>query len=547
MDRYKLKDADIKKAVTYLKTKKGTLPVWASKYKDDLTLKGNKLFYKERQVVSRERVDDVLRNELYKKGGDVPSGRDSAFHICKQRYVGISRRALMEFIRKQKPLGEVKAALNKPKRTSGERLKNYTFESDLIFLKKTDLEKANKKFIRDDTNELTYFLSTVEKVTGLCRFDHVLNKDASIVTPLVIKHCEDIAKQLKTKIKQCDIRTDKGGEFKLSELAKAFKHAKFVNSGVSVENKNASFQKCFFQILRQRKATDIDDAMRQSEKLLNNTYNRIHKATSNELVERADAKKDLQEYNNERKTYIAGDRRKPFDIGQHVRLLVKEAKQGIDYKRYKNITYSQQVYVITKVTKRTTPKKYWVNHKWRLQSELLKSAPRDELSVSLVKERDNAQTTKAKEERKEHIAKRFDEIQKEKTDATKNKDKPKLRRSSRAGAQTAKINMLWSKGKYQKVDDTLDAIENKEEESKQLRMKKQLEASKKKLEESKKKSEKNRIKRPVKTPQHKAMIRFLTRYGLPSGGTQEVLSKRIIAFKKSNKDWKKKRITVKKV
>ena len=340
MDRYKISESVLKKVATFLKNgkKDGKLPLWVTKYKEDLSVKGTKVFYKEREIISKERVDDVLRKELYKKGGDVPSGRDSAFHICKQRYVGISRRALMDFIRKQKPLGEVKAALNKPKVAGGERLKAYTFETDLIFLKKTDLEKANKKFIRDETKELTYFLSTVEKVTGLCRFDHVLKKDAKIVTPLVIKHCEDMANQLQTKISKCSIRSDKGGEFTLKEFQKVFKDAKFVPSGVSVENKNSQFQKCFFQILRQRKATDIDDAMRQSEKLLNNTYNRIHKKTSNELVERADEKENLREYNSKRKTFQAGDKRLPFDVGQHVRLLVKDKKAGIDYKKYKNKT-----------------------------------------------------------------------------------------------------------------------------------------------------------------------------------------------------------------
>ena len=134
MDRFKITEESLKQAIAYLKNKKGKRPVWASKYSDDIVLKGNKLFYKDREVVSRELVDAVLRKELYKKNGDVPSGRDAAFHICKQRYVGISRRALMTFIRKQKALGEVKAALPEPRRAAGERLKTYTFETDLIFL-----------------------------------------------------------------------------------------------------------------------------------------------------------------------------------------------------------------------------------------------------------------------------------------------------------------------------------------------------------------------------------------------------------------------------
>ena len=411
MDRFKITEAGRKKALKYIKSKKGSPPTWATKYKDDLTTKGSKLFYKEREVISRENVDDVLRFELYKKDGDCPSGRDAAFHICKKRYVGISRRSLMQFIRKQKPLGEVKAAVNKPKSSAGEKLKNYVFETDLIFLKKNDLEKANRKFHRDEIKDLTYFLSTVEKVTGLCKFDHVLTKLAPVVTPLVIKHCEALAKQLNTTIKKCDIRMDRGGEFSLTELQKHFKKVEYVNSGVAVENKNAQFQKCFFQILRQRKSTDIHDAMRQSEKLLNNTYNRIHKKTSNELVERNDEKEDIKEYNSKRATFIAGDKRKGFEAGQHVRLLVKSKKPGIDYKRYKNKTYGTQVYVIKKTTKKATPKKYYVNGKWMLQSDLLKSAPRDKKSIQLVEERDKSFTVKRKKEHEEHQKEREKEIE----------------------------------------------------------------------------------------------------------------------------------------
>ena len=522
MDRYKITASILKKAISFLKSgkKNGNPPVWVTKYKDDLSVKGKKLFYKEREIISRERVDDVLRKELYKPSGDVPSGRDSAFHICKQRYVGISRRALMEFIRKQKPLGEVKSALNKSKVSGGERLKNYTFETDLIFLKKNDLEKANRKFIRDDTKELTYFLSTVEKVTGLCRFDHVVNKDAKIVTPLVIKHCEDIAKQLKTKISSCSIRSDKGGEFSLKEFQKVFKDAKFVRSGVSVENKNAQFQKCFFQILRQRKATDIDDAMRQSEKLLNNTYNRIHKKTSNELVERGDEKENIREYNTKRKTFQAGDKRLPFEVGEHVRLLVKDKKAGIDYKRYKNKTYSQEVYIIERITKKTTPRKYYIHitennkrvGKWKLQSDLLKSAPRDEKSIQLVEDRDNTFKADRKKEQVKHKKKRVEQIGKE--EAAK-------KRPKRLAGLKAKINMLHSKGFLDAADDKLDAAEEKVDKVKMKVGKQQL-----------KKATKN-IKKL--TPMHQAYIRYLKKKRLPFGGSESIVKARVEAYKKSKK------------
>ena len=499
MDRFKITDAALKKAIKFVRSGDGKPPPWALKYKADLSLKGSKLFYKEREIVSREKVDAVLRDQLYKKGGDVPSGRDSAFHICKQRFVGISRRALMEFIRKQKPLGEVKAALPKAKQAGGERLKNYVFETDLIFLKRGDLEKANKKFRRDELPELSYFLSTVEKVTGLCRFDYVLKKDAALVTPRVIKHCEDMAKELKTTIAKCDIRMDKGGEFQIKKLAEVFKKAEHVNSGVAVENKNAQFQKCFYQVLRQRKSMDIEDAMRQSEKLLNNTYNRIHKKTSKELVERGDEKENILEYNRKRKTFIAGDKRKVFEVGQHVRKLVKSKKPGIDYKRYKNATYSKQVFVVTKVTKKAVPRKYRVDGTWWLQSDLLKSAPRDEKTQDLMDERDEEEEKKEKK----FIEDRVKEVQ----------EKPKgLRRSTRKASKAASLKMLKSKGDWQDFDKMLDDIEDEEEKAEKPQKKK---------------------KKPLSIKQ-KRLMKYLRNKGLPTGGDVPTLLARIAKYKASN-------------
>ena len=494
MDRFKITEAGLTKAKQFVKNGNGSPPKWATKYKEHLSIKGGKLFYKERQVIPKERVDDVLRKELYKKNGDIPSGRDAAFHLLKQRYTNISRRALMEFIRKQKPLGEVKAAVNQPKQAGGERLHEYIFETDLIFLKKNDLEKSNKKFIRDDIKELTYFVSTVEKVTGLCRFNYVLKKASELVTPIVIKQCEEMAALLGTTTSQCSIRMDRGGEFSIKELEKHFKKASHVNSGCAVENRNASFQKCYFQILRQRKATTILDAMRQSEKLMNNTYNRIHKKTPNELVERAEKKENILEYNRARKTYVAGDKRKDFNVGDHVRLLVKSKKPGIDYKRYKNKTYGEMVYLVKKKTKKAVPTKYWVGGKWYLQSSLVKSAPRDEESLQLVEERDEEFKKERGKKHTEKMKERVDEIQKEEKKKT---------RPSRHAAQQAKYKMVQQVQEQKEFDSDLD--------------------------------EKEEPKKVEKSTKHLALIRYLKKKGLPSGGSQDVLMARVKQYKKSKK------------
>ena len=107
MERYKIVEKNLKAAIKFIKDKSGTPPSYAVKYKDQLKIKGGKLFYNDREVIPQERRDEVLRKELYGKNSTVPYGRDSAFHILKQKYVGLPKNKLMNFIRAQKTLGEV--------------------------------------------------------------------------------------------------------------------------------------------------------------------------------------------------------------------------------------------------------------------------------------------------------------------------------------------------------------------------------------------------------------------------------------------------------
>ena len=61
---------------------------------------------------------------------------------------------------------------------------------------------------------------------------------------------------------------------------------------------------------------------------------------------------------------MRGDKRKEFDVGQHVRILADEKiRRGIGYKSYKGQQFSEKVYVITKKTKKK-PVKYRVGKKW---------------------------------------------------------------------------------------------------------------------------------------------------------------------------------------
>ena len=67
MNRYKISDGQIEKAKKFLKGKRQTGPAWAVKFKNELKIVGRKLLFNDKEVVSLEKVDTVLRKEIYKK------------------------------------------------------------------------------------------------------------------------------------------------------------------------------------------------------------------------------------------------------------------------------------------------------------------------------------------------------------------------------------------------------------------------------------------------------------------------------------------------
>ena len=528
MNRYKFSRDNIEKAIQFLqgKTKEG--PTFATRFKDRLVVKKKKLFFEEKEVVPREDVDEVLRREIYKIDGDICAGRDAAFHGLKKKYIGIGRRPLMTFLRAQKPLGEVRNALPKPKQKSGKKLKTYVFEADLVFLKKNDLVAANPRFELKDIPELAYILTTTEKITGLSRFSYSTTKHANKISKIVIEHCEDMAKELKSKLSECELFTDAGTEFSQKLFTPLFQNSGQVPTGVHVENKNAQLQKTLFRVLRQRKAKTVKSAIEQSEKLLNNQFNRIHRKTPNELVERGDKKKDILEYNKKRVSYIQGDKRKQFEVGTYVRMLIKDVKPGIDYKSYKNKTFSRQVYIIEKVTKKSNPRKYYVKiqkepalYKWFTQDKLLKSSPRDEISNELVEERDMTVKQKEAKAEKKHIQERYESLDKE---------EPKRRRSKRESAEEARVNMLERKVALAKIDNDLVEEEIDDEKKEIAEEKTALQKAEKKLGIVRKSPKKKKKSEDV-DPTTKYRT-WLKRRGLPFKGDIHILKKRVILKKK---------------
>jgi hypothetical protein len=424
MNRYKLRQQDFPKAILYVKgkAKKGDSPNWAVKFKDDLTVHGKKLKYKGLPIVAEEDVEKYLRKALFDSKSDLPFSRDAAFHVLKKTVVGIPRRRIMTFQRSQRTLGETRAALPAPKVKGGQKLKKYTVETDLVFIRKNDLENINPRFEKMDIKFETYILSSVEKTSGLTKLSYTTTKDKVVVTPLVEEHIKYFAKKLGTTPKMMALRMDKGGEFGIRTLRRLVPDVKTVNTGTSVEARNQMIQRSFYRILKNRRAIKIEDALAQTEKIVNNTLNRIQKKSPNEIIEEKVPEKELvAQYNRTRKSYIKGDKRLPFEVGDSVRIQIKKKKGAdIDFKSYKDMTFSARVYTISKRTQgKRVPIKYRVNRIWYTQDKLLKSSVRDKESERIIREKDQEQKRKDDVEEK----KRVEEAEKKEREREKQKEK----------------------------------------------------------------------------------------------------------------------------
>ena len=390
MNRYKIKKVDFEKAKQYLAGKlfKKNSPSWAVKFKERLTVKKGKVLFDGLEIIAQEDADAYLRKMLY-EGDKVAFSRDTAFHHIKKQAVGLSRRYVMDFIRGQRvnEMGQA-APSGYQKGKGGKPISNYVFEFDLIFVRRNDLEKNNKRFKKYDQEDLpfeSYIISVVEKSTGLTSLSYTKTKKAKIVTPRVIKQIQDMCKILKVDPKKVTSATHSGGEFHIPSILKIVKSHKTEKLAPSIEQKNRSIQKQMFNVVRARKTFDLQDAIKKAQVLVNNSYNANNKMTleSAELAEST----TTSNYNKARKKGLPGRKLK---TGDWVRLLVKDLKAGIDFKSYKGETFSKQVFQITAETKKV-PKKFRVKGRWRVSQHLLKSKPVDQVSEKLVRDREEKQ------------------------------------------------------------------------------------------------------------------------------------------------------------
>ena len=135
----------------------------------------------------------------------------------------------------------------------------------------------------------------------------------------------------------------------------------------------------------------------------NNTINRIHKKTPNELAKLPDS--ELKDnYNKKRVAEDKVDKYRVFKVGDRVRLVKVNKKAMEFYKSYAGKQYSKQQFIIQKVNNRK-PVKYFVDGKWRYRDEISWPEPEfDKKGDDIVENRLQSGTEKKIYEKKKYVA-----------------------------------------------------------------------------------------------------------------------------------------------
>ena len=221
MNRYKILEKDLKLVIEKVKGKDVTgLPNWFKKNKETLTVKNGELFYEEKEVVPREKVDATLRDAFYKKDSKVPWARDSGYADISKRFVGISKRAFANFASRQRVKITTDNVPRKVEKKGRNLSKKGVIEIDLYFTSRSDLPTAIQKKYKpsiEKTSPQHYTLTMIDRLTSLTFLSYIGSGKGTKSRKSVMPHVREGQKYFAEKLgvpvaKQTFIRDD-GGEF----------------------------------------------------------------------------------------------------------------------------------------------------------------------------------------------------------------------------------------------------------------------------------------------------------------------------------------------
>ena len=320
-----------------------------------------------KRIVHEAEIDGYLRDAMLTPGSVVPLARDTGYHIVQTKTLGISRRAVAAFTKKQEVVQLMHQQLPRMKVVGRPLEARGYLELDLVEAKGADIGKWVHHAVRN-----FYFVVMIDRLTGWIEVERSTKKEAKKIAPIVRRMIGNFAKALGTNVKY--IRSDAGSEFK-ADTQDVFKElkvrSKFVKSGNRVEQANRVYQRIWYQLMRLGRG-DLADLTSQAVGIFNNTKSSINGYTPLEALKVPDA--ELKTKFNESRRKVAKYKAVAIVKGDKVRFLLEKVvgkhKEGLAYKSYRGKHWSPEVHTVVNIN--TTTGKYYAAGSWRGRDKLLK-------------------------------------------------------------------------------------------------------------------------------------------------------------------------------
>lgn len=282
MNRFKITRESFKKTIQFLagKLNKSAAPKYAQRFGPELTVKGDKIFYKTIPLIPIEDRNDFYRSNVYTRGSITPMNRDQGFSALSKLGWNLTRRSWHAWLKSQTKLRSTDRAPAEPKKKGGRPARDLnTTEADLLEIRTSQMPRE-LKHIKNQ-----FVLTVVHRVSSLTRLILCKDKEPNTVTPKLIEAIEWICKQVGTEVRKARTVTDSGFEFDSERLRKrGIKHI-VQRLGHSVESRNGVARRTLFKVLA-KKVGGIQASLQQTQDILNNmAMEKVHKGkTPNEIA-----------------------------------------------------------------------------------------------------------------------------------------------------------------------------------------------------------------------------------------------------------------------
>ena len=364
MNRYTFPKEDVDAAIN----NEIPLPNFMKQHSEWFTKRKGKLYYKDKLVVPNEERDAYLRNVLFSNRSTMPFGRDSLYHMLKEKVVNISKRYIERFLKAQEVIVKRTPRPKKEERKFVYHRKRAGIVSgDLAHIRHADLPKGYMPTKQDedkdaaydpkkddvDVNKIwkthskgdRYFYNIVDIYTGFLVTEVVGTKNEIVISKATKRLIERMGKALGVPVRE--VQYDMGTEFNKSvkDLEDAGIKVRRMRTNAVVEQTNAKLQRIFYTIVAQKRAGFLS-SVNQSVVISNNTKHRKVGMTPSEAVEkmRAGTKVDRVK---QKVTPIL--KRKAYPVGTLVRAIGKREKEKAGFKTYKGKHFGK-VQMVTRIS-----------------------------------------------------------------------------------------------------------------------------------------------------------------------------------------------------